>query len=96
MTAQQTDQSTTSGIASGYTMTKTTTGTPHNPSPVAKSIRDLCNSAVTHCVRFIRDTTDPTANVLTVHYNQLKPAQTPEEAQGQPPAVPRQCPIAEQ
>ncbi|KAA3680603.1 uncharacterized protein DEA37_0008125 [Paragonimus westermani] len=48
-------------------------------------------------VYVIRDTTNPTADVLTVHYNQLKPAQTPEETQMRPlPVPPGSVPIAEQ
>ncbi|KAA3670960.1 uncharacterized protein DEA37_0009507, partial [Paragonimus westermani] len=45
----------------------------------------------------IRDTKNPTADILTVHYNQLKPAQKPEEFQMRPlPAPPGTVPIAEQ
>ncbi|KAA3670597.1 uncharacterized protein DEA37_0014069, partial [Paragonimus westermani] len=48
-------------------------------------------------VYVIRDTTNPTADVLTVHYNQLKPAQSPEEDQMRPlPVPPGSVPIAEQ
>ncbi|KAA3674446.1 uncharacterized protein DEA37_0003726 [Paragonimus westermani] len=45
----------------------------------------------------IRDTTNPTADVLTVHYNQLKPSQTPEKSQMRPLlAPPDSITIAEQ
>ncbi|KAA3671761.1 uncharacterized protein DEA37_0013350 [Paragonimus westermani] len=48
-------------------------------------------------VYVIRDTTNPTEDVLTVHYNQLKPVQTPEEAQmWLLPVPPGSVPIAEQ
>ncbi|KAA3675397.1 uncharacterized protein DEA37_0008628 [Paragonimus westermani] len=47
-------------------------------------------------VYVIRDTTVTTADVLTVHYNQSKPVQTPEEAQMRPlPIPPDSVPIAE-
>ncbi|KAA3671019.1 uncharacterized protein DEA37_0002178 [Paragonimus westermani] len=47
-------------------------------------------------VYVIRDTTNPTADVLTIQYNQLKPAQTPEEAQMRPlPVPPGTDPITE-
>ncbi|KAA3676704.1 uncharacterized protein DEA37_0010775 [Paragonimus westermani] len=48
-------------------------------------------------VYVIRDITNPTVDVLTVQYNQLKPAQTSEEAQMRPlPVPPVSVPIAEQ
>ncbi|KAA3670162.1 uncharacterized protein DEA37_0006433 [Paragonimus westermani] len=48
-------------------------------------------------VYVISDTANPTADVLTVHYNQLKPTQTLEEAQMWPLPVPSgSVPIAEQ
>ncbi|KAA3670709.1 uncharacterized protein DEA37_0004782 [Paragonimus westermani] len=48
-------------------------------------------------VYVFRDTANPTTDVLTVDYNQLKPAQTPEEAQMRPlPVPPGSVPIAEQ
>ncbi|KAA3674226.1 uncharacterized protein DEA37_0008945 [Paragonimus westermani] len=48
-------------------------------------------------VYVIRDTTNPTADLLTVLYRKLRPAQTPEEAQMRPMTVPPgSVPIAEQ
>ncbi|KAA3675063.1 uncharacterized protein DEA37_0011993, partial [Paragonimus westermani] len=48
-------------------------------------------------VYVICDTTNPAADVLTVHCNQLKPARTPEEAQMRPLPLPSgSVPIAEQ
>ncbi|KAA3670102.1 uncharacterized protein DEA37_0007062 [Paragonimus westermani] len=48
-------------------------------------------------VYVIRDTANTTADVLTVYYNQLKPTQTPDEAQMRPlPVPPGSVPIAEQ
>ncbi|KAA3673784.1 uncharacterized protein DEA37_0013483 [Paragonimus westermani] len=45
----------------------------------------------------IRDATNPTADVIMVHFNQIKPAQTPEDAQMRPmPVLPGSVPITEQ